>query len=151
MYDKSFLNYEGHYTQVFSQIIRLDRQSMFVSDEFRNNAKDTGVDLQFSAIEALNAIEQRGIYHHILRRIFSIVKEEQTGLDDKHLLCFIIKSINDTIGPNGFLQSLFVFRGLPSFPTPNSHQLNQTERFNALKQQKQKWKQLLTKTNPEST
>ena len=117
----------------FPEIIRLDRESSFVSDKFRNNAKDNGVDLQFSGIESHNAIGQGERYHHTLRRIFNIVTKEHPSISDKHILRLSIKAINDTIGPNGLVPSLLVFGVLPSLPSPNSRSSEQQERFQALR------------------
>lgn len=72
----------------FPYIIRLDRETTFVSEKFLNNAKDTSIDLQFSGIESHNAIWQWDLYCHALRLIFNIVKTEHHRVDEKTYFVF---------------------------------------------------------------
>lgn len=120
----------------FPEIVRLDRQSGFTSDNFRNYAKDVGVTLQFSGIESHNAIGPGERYHMSLRRVFNVLKQEHPSVNDKHLLRLALKGINDTMGPNGLVPSLLVFGVLPSFPSPTRNSPDQVERFEALKKAK---------------
>ena len=130
----------------FPEIIRLDRESSFTSDQFRKNAKTVGVDLQFSGIESHNAIGQGERYHRPLRRVFNILKEEHKSLDDKHILRISTKAINDTMGPNGLVPSLLVFGVLPAFPCPNTKMPNQVERFAALRTAKAEMEKIVAET-----
>jgi len=117
----------------FPEIVRLDRQSGFTADEFRNYAKNVGVNLQFSGIESHNAIGSGERYHMPLRRVFNVLKKEHTSLNDKNILRIALKGINDTMGPNGLVPSLLVFGVLPSFPSPSRNTPDQQERFEALR------------------
>lgn len=117
----------------FPDAIRLDRETAFVSDEFRQNAKDTGINLQLSGIEAHNSIGKGERYHYPLRRIYETVEKEHPRLRGKSTLRLAIKAINDTMGPNGLIPSLLVFGTLPRFPGIEASHPNQRERFQALK------------------
>lgn len=54
--------------------------------KFRNNAKDTGIELQFRFIESHNPIGQAERYRHVLRRIFNIIKADHPQLDENTYL-----------------------------------------------------------------
>lgn len=47
----------------FPDKLRLDRETSLVSKEFRENARDIGIHLQLSGIEAHNSITKRERYH----------------------------------------------------------------------------------------
>ena len=64
----------------FPENIRLDRQSGFTADEFRNYAKNVGINLQFSGIESHNALGSGERYHMPLRRVFNVLKKEHPSL-----------------------------------------------------------------------
>lgn len=123
----------GQQTTLFSDVIRLDQETTIVSDKFRNNAKDIGIDLQSSGIVSQSAIVQGEQYHHILRLIFNNVQMEHPRRGEKQILWLTIKEINDKTEPNGPVPSLLVFGFLPYFPTLNSESANKKERLQALK------------------
>lgn len=70
---KDFINFcTAVYTR-FPEIILLYRESSFISNEFRKSAKNLGIQLQFSGIEAHNPIGQEERDYHTLRRIFNVI------------------------------------------------------------------------------
>lgn len=51
---------------------------------------------------------------------------------NKKVLIMAIKSINDTMGPNGLVTSLLIFDVLPWFPTPSKISTIQKDRLEVL-------------------
>lgn len=65
----------------FPNTLRLDHETSFDSDVFRNNSAAVGMRLQFSVIESHNSIVVREKYHDPLRRVFQKVKEDFPRMD----------------------------------------------------------------------
>lgn len=70
----------------FRDTIILDREPSFKSEEFRENAKNMGVHLQFSCIEDHRSIGKGERYHYTLRRMFEVTKSEYIKLADMIIL-----------------------------------------------------------------
>lgn len=111
----------------FPKITMLDRAWSFNSEDFRNKAKEVGVDMQFREIEFFNYMRKGEGYHRPLRLIFNILKTEYKTVDDKHILRISIKGTNGTMGTKGLVPSLLLFGILPPFPFPKIKTPNKTE------------------------
>ena len=73
-------------------------------------------------------------YHGPLRRIFLKLNEDASLLDDNLKLNFAYKSMNDTLGPEGYVPTLLVYGMLPRIPLGDRHEStpNQSERMKGL-------------------
>lgn len=76
-------------------------------------------ELQLSAVEAHNAIGVGERYHAPPRRIYLAVRNSYPKLRERLGLCLSIKSMNDTMGPEGLVPSLLLFVVIPSLPVIN--------------------------------
>lgn len=112
--------------------IRLDQESAFMSKEFITTAHSAGIELQISGVESHNAIGSGERYHAPLRRIYLKILEDYPHLDQDIALQLSVKSINDTMGPEGLVPSLLVFGQLPRFPPHSSTLLSHSDRLNAI-------------------
>lgn len=92
----------------FRETICVDRERTFLYSAFKENKTQVGIDLEFSAIEANNSISQGEPYRHLLRSIFNIITDTRPNMDDKSKLRVAVKDLNDAMGPNSFVPSLFV-------------------------------------------
>lgn len=113
-------------------IIRLDQESVFMSKEFASAAKSAGNTLQVSGVESHNAIGPGERYRAPLRRIYNKILEDHPDLDPKIALQLSVKSMNDTMGPDGLVPSLLVFGQLPRFSPHNTELLSHRNIMNAM-------------------
>jgi hypothetical protein len=76
-------------------------------------------------VEAHNSIGKVERYHHPLRRVYKIIRDEiQNGVNSKIALQMTVKAVNNSIGPDGIVLTLLVFRTYPrmtedSAPSPS--------------------------------
>lgn len=117
----------------FHDSVRWDRETSFLSAEFRENEKHVGIKLHFSGIERQNSIVKGERYHSPLRGISDVFKKEHYQLPDRIVLKFSNTSINDTMGPNWLVPSLLVYGVFPNFRGPTKTSMKQKERLQALK------------------
>ena len=96
--------------------IRVDQEIAFTSREFNELARKNGIEIQLSGIQSHNAIGPGERYHQPLRRIFNCIVEDAPNIDHHLSLQLAVKSMNDTMGPDGNVPSIFVFGVLPRFP-----------------------------------
>jgi len=89
-------------------------ETNFALEEFRNNTKIIGITYKEMPIEAHWALGKVKYSHSPLRRAFKILKAEISYcIDNKILLQMAVKALNDTVGLNGIILTLLVFRAYP--------------------------------------
>lgn len=70
-------------------------------------------------VEAANSLSIVERYHDPLRRAYRIVKREVPDIDDESALQYAVKSVNDTVGPDGLVSTLLVYGALPRLGLPS--------------------------------
>ena len=113
--------------------MRVDQGSPCTSVRWTRLCDKVGIEVKESGIEHHNALGAGERYHDPLRRVFKKVKHEYPGLNRELALRISVKSINDTMGPEGLVPSLLVFGCLPRFSASDS---NVVEQKNACKPSK---------------
>lgn len=116
----------------FPSKIRSDQESAVTSDEFRQIASANGVILEFSGVNAHNAMGQIESAHGPLRRIFRLLNENHSSLSENLKLRLAVKALNDTAGPKGLVSSLLVFGTIPSLGNTNANLVELEDRFRAM-------------------
>lgn len=86
----------------FPCLLRVDRESSFAADPFRDFADEKGVLLNFSVIEAHHSFGKGERYHNPLRRIYHCICRGAPTIDKETALWLALKSINDTMGRMGW-------------------------------------------------
>ena len=121
--------------------IRVDQESAFTSREFNELTRKNGIESQLSGIQSHNAIGPGERYHQPLRRIFNCIVEDAPNIDHHLALQLAIKSMNDTMGPDGNVPSLLGFGFLPRFPPipPNLPGHEDRMRAMAIARHARKW------------
>lgn len=79
-------------------------------------------------IESPNTMTYVERYHYSLKRAYAIIKGEARGLSNKEILQYAIKSLNDSVGPDGLVPTLLVYGALPPpvLPPTNLHRESMT-------------------------
>lgn len=95
-------------------------------------AEAHGIHLQFSGVEAQNAIGEGERYHIPLRRVFRISLDRYPSLDPEVTLRYTVKALNDTMGPEGMIPSILVFGTLPTLPTGDNNNGDQAQRMGVI-------------------
>ncbi len=96
--------------QGLPDIIISDVGKNFVSEEFRQHASSLDIDIKEVPVEAHNSIGKVEQYHSPLRRVYEILtKELPTTTNKEAILQIVVKAINDSAGPDGFVLTLLVF------------------------------------------
>ena len=116
----------------YPETLRVDQGSCFTSIRWERLAEMVGINNQKSGVESHNSIGNGERYHSPLRRIFNKINHDQPSLDFEYALRLSVKSMNDTMGPNGLVPSFLVFGTLPRFPFLNTNLPNQREILKAL-------------------
>lgn len=93
----------------FPEILALDQDAQFCSDEQCSLAQGSGISLHHSGVERHNAIGNGERYHSYLRRVFHKVQSNTPNLSDEIALTLAVKACNDTAGPKGLVPTLLLF------------------------------------------
>lgn len=93
--------------------INLDARTNFTSSEIQQYSISLGIEKKEIPVESANLMSIIGRYHKLLRRVYSIIKEETKNTDKNLNLQIAIKAINHTAGPNMIIPTLPVFGAYP--------------------------------------
>jgi len=85
----------------------------FISREFKQYAVNIGTTIKSVPVEAYNLISIVERYHGPLRRIYHIITSKILGIDKDMALQIAFKAINNSIGLDGLIPTLLVFRAYP--------------------------------------
>jgi hypothetical protein len=96
--------------------LRTDSSSNFTSSRWQDIAYMTGITLKIFGTEAHNSLGIGERLHSPLRRIYRKVKMTHPDIERTLCLKLTVKSMNDTIGEDGLVPSLLVFRIHPRYP-----------------------------------
>lgn len=93
-------------------------QEAYISREaFHTLAEYSGTTLQLSGTESHNSLGVVERYNMPLRRVFSVIRRDNPQLHPEIALHRDLKGINDTMGPDGLVETLLVFGTFPTIPT----------------------------------
>ena len=116
----------------FPNRMRVDRARVFTGRRSEQLTNLHGITLQFSGVEAHNALGIGERYHAPLRRVYHVVRAASPSIDRSTALRCAVKGVNDSMGPEGFIPTLLVYGTMPNFPVRNITQPKQRERMVAL-------------------
>jgi len=85
----------------------------FISREFKQYAVNIGTTIKSVLVKAYNLISIVERYYSPLRRIYYIITSKILGIDKDIVLQMAFKAINDSIGLDGLIPTLLVFRAYP--------------------------------------
>ncbi|EED20782.1 conserved hypothetical protein [Talaromyces stipitatus ATCC 10500] len=95
-------------------VISHDAGTNFAAAEFRTEAKIMGIQCHQVPVEAHNAIGKVERYHTPLRRAYNIILSELGASVDKEIILqMAVKTVNDTVGPDGLVPTVLVFGAYP--------------------------------------
>lgn len=117
----------------YPSVIRLNQAAGFTARAFRDLAATNTIYLQFSGAQAQNAIGSGETYHDPLQTVFKILRSRHPDIGPEIILRYVIKCLNDTMGPNSPVPLLLVYGTMPTFPITNRQTLNQKKQFEVLK------------------
>lgn len=86
-----------------------------MANAFQQEAVMMKVDNKAVPIESPNSMSSVERYHTPFKRAFAIIKAELPKLSDKEILQYSVKSLNDSVGPDGLVPTLLVYGALPRF------------------------------------
>lgn len=112
--------------------LKVDQGSAFTSVRWTKLCDKIGIEVVESGIEHHNALGSGERYHDPLRRIYKKIKLETPSMKSHISLRIAVKSIKDTLGPEGLVPSLLVFGCLPRFPSTTSNLPEQKQRIHTL-------------------
>ena len=82
----------------------------FVLKEFRANTRILAIKVYKVLIKVYNSVGKVKRYYISLQQVYKILKQEIIDINKKTILQIAIKAINNSIGPNSLVLTLFVFR-----------------------------------------
>ncbi len=92
-----------------------------------------GITVKIVPVEAHHSIGMMERYHGSLRRTYSIISTEISGIDLELALQMAFKAINDSAGPNGLISTLLVFGAYPRMTEMDASSSTITQRAIAMK------------------
>jgi hypothetical protein len=92
-----------------SDVIITDAGKQFVAKEFRQYAGNMRITVKTMSIETHHSIGMMKRYHGPLRRIYSIIATEISGIDFEIALQMTFKALNDSIESDELVSTLLVF------------------------------------------
>lgn len=100
-------------------IVTHDAGKQFIAKVFQTNAALLHITTKCVPIESPNSMSYVERYHTPIRHAYKIVIAEATELDAEAALQVAVKSVNDSIGPDGLVPTLLVYGALPRLGFPN--------------------------------
>ena len=85
----------------------------FMAKEFKQYIANIGIIIKNALVEAHYSIGMVEHDHEPLRRVYSIITTKIPGIKPDSTLQMSFKAINDSIGSNGLVPTLLVFRAYP--------------------------------------
>jgi hypothetical protein len=116
-----------------SDVIIADSGKQFVSREFKSYAGNMGIIVKIVPVEAHHSIGMVERYHESLRRAYSIITVEISGIDSELALQMTFKVINDSIELNDLISTLLVFEAYSRMIEMNASSSIITQRAIAMK------------------
>ena len=94
--------------------IRVDQGSNFVSQHFRNCTNSEGIQLLEAPVESPSTMTHVERYHAPLRSAYLKIRSDLPRTEsDADCLQMAVKSVNDTVGPEGLCPTLLVYGSIP--------------------------------------
>ena len=96
-----------------------DAGKNFIARAFQMNTRFMNIRTKPIPVESPNSMSFVERYHTPLKRAFEIIRIELPDLSDEEILQYAVKSLNDSVGPEGLVPTLLVYGALPrlGFPT----------------------------------
>lgn len=120
-------HYVGH-----PSMMRIDQGTQFTYIRWEARANAAGIILRTTGVESHNSLGLGERYHSPLRQIYLKIRTSEPTISPALALRLAVKTMNDTIGPNGLVHTLLVFGTLPRLPTGTSPFPDQDARHRAL-------------------
>ena len=128
-------------------LITTDAGKNFISKEFKYNANLMGIRIKTVPVEAHNSIGLVERYHGPLRRAYQIIIAELSSSDitKDMALQMAFKVVNDSVGPNGLVPILLVYRAYSCLAESDILSPSITQRAMAVKKAIEEVKKLYAK------
>lgn len=110
--------------------LRVDHGSQFISKEFLENAEADGISVLTAPIECPSSMSPVERYHGPLRAAYTKIRAELPKTEsDADCLQMAVKSVNDSIGPEGLCPTLLLYGTVPrpARNTPAETQIARTQ------------------------
>ena len=102
-----------------------DSGTNFMARAFQTNSALMFIRTKSIPVEAAQSMSFVERYHEPLRRAYRIIRQEISDIDDETALMSAVKSVNDSVGPDGLIPTLLVYGAIPRLgsdcdpPTPS--------------------------------
>ena len=116
----------------YPSTLRVDQGRQFTAQRWSVRAAAAGIVLKPSGVESHNSLGLGERYHAPLRKIYERVRATVTSIDAETALRLAVKTMNDTMGPDGLVPTLLVYGSLPRLPTSEEDAADQKTRTRAL-------------------
>lgn len=100
----------------FPDVLCVEREPSFLAAPFPETTEAVGVVIQASGVQDHNEIGVSELDYVSLKQVYSDTRLDDRLISTDLALRQALKALNDTIGPDGLVHTLLVFRPLPCFP-----------------------------------
>ena len=94
-------------------MITTDASTNFDSNKFAQMAANVGTKVKIVLVEAYNSVGIVERYHSPVRRVYQIITSEVLSINKDVVLQIAFKAVNDSIGPDGLVPTLLVYKAYP--------------------------------------
>lgn len=95
-----------------------DAGKNFMARAFQQNAGLMKIDTKPIPVESSNSMTFVERYHAPLRKAYKIIRADIPSLSKEEVLQYAVKSLNDSVGPDGLIPTLLVYGALPRLGLP---------------------------------
>lgn len=99
-------------------VLAHDAGKQLMATQFQQNSALMSIKTKPIPIEAPFSMTYVERYHDPLRRAYKIIKAELPSSDPEEALQYAVKSLNDSVGPDGLVPTLLVYGALPRLGLP---------------------------------
>lgn len=101
-------------------IVTHDAGKQFIAKVFQTTADLLHTTTKCVPIESPNVMSYGERYYTPIQHVYKVVQAGAVELDAETSLHIAVKSVNDTIGPDGVVPTMLVCKALPCLSFPNN-------------------------------
>ena len=114
-------------------MITTDASTNFDSNEFAQMAVNVGTKVKIVPVEAYNSVGIVERYYSPVRRVYQIITSKVPSINKDVVLQIAFKAVNDSIGLDGLVPTLLVYRAYPRISELDSPAPKISQRAAAIK------------------
>lgn len=109
--------------------VPFNRGPQFANTLWKGLLHNHDIKAHLSGVESHNSLGFKERYQGFLLAVYLKAREDDADIDKEHSMSLVLKSVNDTAGPNGLVPTLLVFGTISRLPTSPTDLPTQRQRI----------------------